>query len=89
MEGPERLGGLLDPENGGRTQCTLTFLLFFTVILIIQENELHEAERIMKWGEKNPSSSREASLTSKAAHGDQPAQSRGSSATETSALVFT
>lgn len=33
----------------------LTFLLFFTVILTIQENELHEAERVMKWGEKKKS----------------------------------
>lgn len=47
MEGPERLRGLLDPENGDRTQCTDKFSLSLRwYILTIQENELHEAERV-------------------------------------------
>lgn len=50
MEGPERLRGLLDPEKRREGPNALTNLHFTSLwgILIIQENELHEDERVMK-----------------------------------------
>lgn len=51
MEGPERLRGLLDPEN--RTQCTDKLSLSLRwYILTIQENELREAERVNEMRKK-------------------------------------
>lgn len=48
---------ILKMETGPNALTNSHFSLLW-YILIIQENELHEAERVMKWGKKkNPSSS--------------------------------